>query len=187
MSNDDLTGAGDGETAPALPLRSRGAAAPVRTAARAEARPEGQREQVRTKRRQRPGTIDKFHIDAALIPDGMSYEWKRFEVMGQQDHSYMQAQAENAWEAVDSSRHPEFMPVGHKGPIIRDGLMLMERPDYLTAEARAEDRQEAREQVRAKEEQLSATPKGTFTRDHVSARAVTKIGKSYEPMAIPAD
>jgi len=185
MSNDDLTGAGDGETVPAMPLRSRGATAPVRTAARAEPRPEGQREQVRTRTRQRPGTIDKFHLDAHLIPDGMSYEWKRQTVMGAPDPSYDQAMAENGWEPVDSSRHPQFMPQGHKGPIVRDGLVLMERPVELTQEARAEDRMMAREQVQVKERQLSSTPDGTFTRDHATARP--RVSKSYEPMPIPAD
>jgi len=187
MSNDDLNEGGEGDLAPALPLRSRGATAPVRNAARAEPRPEGQREQIRTRGRQRSGTIDKFHIDANLIPEGMSYEWKRVSVMGAPDPSYDQHMAEQAWEPVDTSRHPQFMPVGHKGPIIRDGLMLMERPAALTQEARAEDRQMAREQVQVKERQLSNTPDGTFTRDHASARAVTKVSKSYEPMAIPAD
>lgn len=182
---DDLSEAGGGEAMPSLPLRSRGASAPVRSTARAETRPEGQREQVRTRTRQRLGTVDKFHIDPAKIPAGMSYEWKRYEVLGQQDHSYMQAQAENAWEPVDCARHPELMPPGHKGSIIRDGLMLMERPIELTMEARDEDRLIARQQVRAKEQQLGQTPDGQFTRDHATARP--RVSKSYEPMPIPND
>lgn len=191
--NDDLLGAGEGEPAPAASIRTRGtAAAPIRTTARAEPRVEGQRDQVRTRSRQRPGTIDKFHVDAHLIPEGWSYEWKRISVLGAEvkiarDPSYEQHMAENAWEPVPASRHPGLMPEGSSGAIIRDGLMLMERPMALTLEARAEDRQMAREQVQVKEQQLSSTPSGTFTRDHASARAVTKVSKSYEAMPIPAD
>lgn len=186
MSNDDLLETGEGEPAPAIPnaaTRTRGAAAPVRSAVRTAAPESEGREPARKRTRQRLGTVDKFHIAADRIPPGMAYEWKRYEVLGQHDHSYSQSLSENGWDPVDASRHPDLMPPGHKGAIIRDGLMLMERPVELSEEAKAEDYQMARDQVRVNEAKMADTPHGTMTRDHATARP--RVGRSYEAMAIP--
>jgi hypothetical protein len=78
------------------------------------------------------------------------------------------------------------MPIGGDHPYIqRDGMILMERPTEIVEEARAIELRRARNQVRAKEEQLSGTPDGTMTRDH--ARVKPKISKGYEPIPIPND
>lgn len=139
--------------------------------------------------RQRKGFIDPFEIPEQIKgrfeAAGWSLEWKRHTVFGQDDHSYASALAENAWEAVTADEIPGFMPKGYAGAIIRDGLMLMKRPAYLTEEARQEDIDAARGLIRAKEAQLGETPPGTFTRDHSTARP--QIGRSIEPMAVPAD
>lgn len=178
MNNDDLPTAGESETAAEAPRRGR---PPLRAAdARSEPRTEAPR-----LTRQRSNAEDKFAIPAHMIPDGMTYEWKRYSTYGQEDHFYMQAQKENHWAPVDTSRHAHLMPPGHKGPIIRDGLILMERPSYLTQEARDEDRMMARQQVRSQEQKLQETPDNTFTRDHVTARP--RVGRSYEAMPIPND
>lgn len=124
------------------------AAAPVRPVAPAAAAPPSRlRTPIRQRLHKGGQSGDKFHVDPAIIPDGMSWEWKRQSVLGQPDYGYEVMQAEQGWEPVQAERFPKFMPPGYSGAIIRDGMMLMERPQELTDEARAEDLSNAREQV----------------------------------------
>lgn len=138
---------------------------------------------VRERKRKGGQLLDKFRVDN--IPPGTSYEWKRVTVAGKNDPSYDVMMREQGWEPVDSERHPELVAEGHKGAIIRDGLMLMERPIELTREAQAEDRAAARDAVSVKKQQLGETPTGTLTRDHPSVHKIAGVNTSYE--ALPID
>jgi hypothetical protein len=129
--------------------------------------------------------IDEFYIDPRSIPEGWSYEWKRHTFLGKEDPSYQVQVARGGWECVPASRHPEMMPAGNYTIIERKGQILMERPLILTSEARDVELRRARNQVRAKEAQLSATPDGTMTREH--DRVKPSVKKSFTPMAIPED
>ena len=155
----------------------------VRQQASEPVRDEPLRDEPR-KTRKRKGDVDEFYIPAEMIPPGVSYEWKRYTTMGQHDPGYDVSLRENGWEPVDVARHPQFMPPGYNGPIIRKGMILMERPTYLTEEAREEDLSNARNAIRAKEEQLRATPPGTMTRDHPSVAKISGVSKSYEPIKV---
>jgi hypothetical protein len=124
--------------------------------------------------------VDKFWIDPRIIPDGWSYEWKAFEVLGRPNPSYQVALAHRGWEPVPRSRHPELMPDNHHGDtIIRDGQILMERPKEITDEVKLNDQRAAREQVRAKEEQLGGAPPGTFERDN-KGKPLASVKRSFE-------
>lgn len=133
--------------------------------------------------------VDRFAIDHNMIPDGWTYEWKRHTIYGQEDPSYQVRLAAGGWEPVPANRdarHLALMPTGWKNPIIeRDGMILMERPLELTEEARDVELRRARNQVRAKEAQLSSTPDGTMTREHDRVRP--SIKKGYEPIPVPKD
>lgn len=131
---------------------------------------------IRERKRKGGQLNDPFRVDK--IPDGMSYEWKRVTVYGKDDPSYDILMREQGWDPVESARHPELVAEGHVGPIIRDGLMLMERPMELTKEAMDEDRNAARAAVSVKKQQLGESPAGTFERN------VTDVRKSYEPLPI---
>lgn len=133
---------------------------------------------IRQRKRKGGQIADKYHVDAHDIPDGMSYEWKTVTVYGKEDHSYSAMMREQGWEPVDSARHPNMVAEDHKGPIIRDGLMLMERPIELTREAQAEDRANARAMVEIKKQQLGESPDGTMERNLVKQRT------TYEAMEI---
>lgn len=127
--------------------------------------------------------VDKFYIPA-VIPDGWSYEWKRHETLGKRDPSYEVSLQYNGWEPVPRSRHPEMMPGNFPGETItREGMILMERPQEITDERTKRDRQTARDQVRAKEENLTAAPPGTFERDNSGNRLGT-VKKSFEHIPI---
>lgn len=141
-------------------------------------------EQIRSRSRNEDSdaTIyDKFYIDPRDIPDGWDYNWKRYETLGMKDGSYEVELAQTGWEPVDSARHPSMMPANHKGPIIREGMILMERPAEISNRAKFLELQEARRVVNEKERALGMAPNGTFERDQ--RRQVVK--KEYIPMEIP--
>jgi len=130
--------------------------------------------------------IDDYYVDPSDIPPGWTYEWKRKTVLGQEDPAYQIGLMRRGWEYVPASRHPHMMPDGWTGNTIeRKGAVLMMRPEEITNDVRRLDYRRAREQVRVKEQQLSAAPDGQFTRDHDKVKP--KISKGYEPMPIPND
>lgn len=124
---------------------------------------------VRTRQKHAVATANPFDIPQDEIPEGSSYEWKRFSVTGQSaDHDpfYLAGMRRQGWEPVDPRRHPNWVPPGYDKPtIIRDGQILMERPIELTNEARQEQRTLARQQMREAQERLGLAPKDTMTRD----------------------
>lgn len=108
--------------------------------------------------RKRTITSDIFHIPFEMIPQGWAYQWNVLEVTGQPQTAQRLAMAENGWRPVPAERHPGyFMPEGYKGPIIRDGLQLEERPAILNEEAKREELAKARKQVMDQQEQLRLT------------------------------
>lgn len=165
------------------PASARGPALSLRD--QAEAGPEsdvgfdGEQRMVRRRRR----TDDKFYVDPGKVKRGWSYEWKRFEVYGQPDSDHQVNLRENHWTPVPAARHPEMMPVGHAGVISKDGMVLMERPQYLTDEARQEDLDFARDQVRGATRDATSTPSGTLTRSHPSVERISRIKTSYGPIS----
>jgi hypothetical protein len=128
---------------------------------------------------------DEFFVEPGIVPQDWSYEWKMRTVLGAEDPAHQVALQRKGWEIVPASRHPQMMPLGYTGiMIIRKGMVLMERPLEITEEARSIEHRRARLQVRAKEEQLSASRPGEFERSH-KGENMTKIKKGYEAMPIP--
>lgn len=105
--------------------------------------------------RKRRSNTNAFYIDASIIPDGWDYQWNTYSVFNEQMTSMQVLMAENGWRPVPAERHEGyFMPAGYKGPIIRDGLVLEERPKSLSDEARAEEREKAIAQKRGARQQF---------------------------------
>jgi len=135
---------------------------------------------VRTRRRKATVSEDPYYIPKEEIPEGMSYEWKRWSVVGQTDPFYIAQQREQGWEPVPPKRHPNWVPPGYNEPhIIKGGMILMDRPIELTNEAKRELRQLSKQQVREAEQRLGMTPKGELTRDddRVRPRVVKEVGR----------
>lgn len=92
---------------------------------------------------------NRFDFDHSLIPEGMTYEFKRLSIFGKEDDEHQINLEHNGWTPVPADRHPELM--GRRavagGTIVRGGLMLMERPVEITDEARDLDTFAARHQV----------------------------------------
>lgn len=129
---------------------------------------------------------DEFAIDRDIIPDGWDYEWKTHMVMGATDPAKETSLRKKGWEPVPSGRHPELMPLGTPpgAPILRKGMMLMERPLVLTEQQRELDYRRARAQVSIKEQGLREAPPGTLDRE-VKGVDLIKVKKSFEKMEIP--
>lgn len=127
---------------------------------------------------------DEFYVDPDIIPDGWTYEWKRFSVLGQEDTGAMLTYRRAGWEEVPMSRHPEMMPLGSvEHFIMRKGMVLMERPQVISQDFEDRMLRKARQQVSDKEAEAKggayANPDAGF-----EARG-NKIGHSYEAMPIP--
>jgi hypothetical protein len=119
----------------------------------------------RRRRRKATAVEDIYYIPVEEIPEGSSYEWKRWTVIGQEDPFYIAQMREQGWEPVSPKRHPTWVTPDWKLPyIIKGGMILMERPIELTEEARAEQRTLARQQVREAEARLGRTPGNTHQR-----------------------
>lgn len=69
---------------------------------------------------------DRYYYDRNLQPEGMTYEWKRYSVLGKEDRQYMARMLRQGWKPVPGERHPETGGYGEE-PIIIDGQILMER------------------------------------------------------------
>lgn len=130
--------------------------------------------------------VDEFFVDPSDIPEGWTYEWKRYSVYEEEDTANQLSVQRAGWTPVPASRHPRMMPhnttMSH---ILRKGLLLMECPTEIVEERRRIEQNDARKQVKFKEAQLAGTPEGTMTRDHRDARP--KIKKSFEAMPVPEE
>ena len=154
------------------------------TAARdADHEPAHEAPRVRTRSRRSTVQEDMFYIPVEEIPEGSSYEWKRFSNVGQEDPFYIAQMRQQGWEPVDPRKHPNWVPPGYKDPyIIKGGQILMERPIELTQEARREQRQLARTQMVEAEQRLGMTPKDTMTRQHpeIAPKVTKEIGRMIQ-------
>lgn len=139
--------------------------------------------------RRRSQRSDPFFIDDAEIPDGMSWEWKRWSYMGQYDEEYQTELSENGWLPVTwEERWPEKRPpgqtaVGLKEAVKRKGQILMQRPMEYTVEAQMEDRENAENQVMDKMRELGQAPAETMTRSHRNLD--NHVKREYAPVGMP--
>lgn len=131
---------------------------------------------------------DPFWIDPTMIEKGWTYEWKRHSTLNQEDPGYAAELAQNGWTPVPAERHPGyFMPADYTGAVIRRGLILMERPETLTQEARDEERAAARGAIASQQQlfgqrvgdgsRVVRQAKGTFTRVEEGGVEITGSGE----------
>lgn len=125
---------------------------------------------------------DALYIDTSKFPDGWTYEWKRRTVYGEENPAYNMSLAENGWEHVKASDHPELQT--KPGAIERGGLCLMRRPDYLTEEAREEDRYVAENQVKRQAASMGYDLGNERGTNHPSAKRVSHTRTEYVPISV---
>lgn len=129
------------------------------------------------------------YVPPEIIPDGIEYQWVNDTVHGEKQATRFDYER-TGWMPVPADRpghEGRWMASGSKGEIIYKGMVLMERPKYMSDRARAKELRAAREQVFIKEAQLKGGDiKGvSLDTQHPRAIATNRISKSYEP--IPKD
>lgn len=139
--------------------------------------------------RQRKSTVNEnpFDIPQSEIPEGLDYEWKRWSVAGLHDPFYIASMRSQGWEPVDPKRHPTWVPPGYsEANIIKDGMILMERPMELTLEARKELAQMGKQQVREAEQRLGMSPKvdGVETGTRTLPEVAPRVNKEWGRMTV---
>lgn len=135
--------------------------------------------------RKRQANVNQFEIDRSIVPPGWDYQWVTFTVYGQEQVHGIVSFKENGWTEVPADRHPGmFMPHGHKGAIIRDGQVLMERPMALTVEARNEERRSAWGQSNSARQQfgIRGAPEKGFVTDTPDVRRMSYARATVEPV-----
>lgn len=125
---------------------------------------------------------DKYAIPAEMIPPGWVYQWKAATVLNEERHQYMGELRAAGWTPVMAEAHPgKYMPLGHKGPIMVEGLMLMETPEELWAEANREEARKAADQVQRKMGAHGLAPAtSTVSTDSLGDRRNTFVRKSVD-------
>jgi hypothetical protein len=164
--------------------------ATARQAVRGDAREIRDRQgNVLVRRGSNDGKYDPFKIPDDLAEKGWDRQWIRCSVIGQEDISNQVMHQENGWRPINADRagfRGRFMPHEYKGAIVKDGLMLVERPMALTEQAKDEDNRRLREQTRQQRENFGLALPSGFTAETPKARAHTgiKVGRLE---AAPAD
>jgi hypothetical protein len=131
---------------------------------------------------------DRLKVPSEVIPEGWSYQWVTDSVLGQPMPQRRARFERRGWRPVPAERHDGmFMPLGFKGEINVDGVVLMERPEEYTRQARKKDAMKAAEQVWVREAQMRGgdMPGVNFDTQHKSV--VNKVSKAYERVPIPRD
>ena len=121
-------------------------------------------------------------INKALIPDGMDYNWKRQSYYAKEDKQHMIRMGRYHWTAVPAERHKGVIATEDpEGKIITNGgLILMERPEYLTLEAVASEKHKADKQVADRIKSLKLGKEGTI------APSEAKMESKYN-LSVPDD
>lgn len=121
-----------------------------------------------------------FTVDPSRIPDGMTYMWRRVSYAGKEDVKHQASGQRKRWMPVPNQRHPEI--IGERAAketpeaaIIVDGLMLCERPAFITKAAEARRDEVARSRVRNQMQSLKLTPEGQLPRKQVTAKRAHNI------------
>lgn len=129
---------------------------------------------------------DEYWIDPKYIPDGWSWEWKRYSVINEIQQSHINSLKRTGWEFVSPDKYP-IMPASN-GVIVHRGNALMERPASITQMIMDRDRRAANLQVEMKAAQIEGKAREKIGSDYSLTNRGEKIGqlkKSYSPMAVP--
>lgn len=120
-------------------------------------------------------------INKSLIPDGMDYNWKRASYLAKEDKQHMIKMTQYHWNPVPYARHDGAIATEDpdRKIITNGGLVLMERPKYLSDEAADVELRKANSQVEHQYKRLKLAPTGTETR--------TAKAESKHNLSVPDD
>jgi hypothetical protein len=107
--------------------------------------------------RSRRGGLDPFVVPLGFEPEGFKYQWCVMASLGNKDiaQDFYNEFYQNGWRPVPAKRHDgHWMPKGYDGAIVVRGQALMERPEEMCIEAANEDKRNAIQQMRDRDESL---------------------------------
>lgn len=87
-----------------------------------------------------------MNIDPAEIPKGSDYQWAALSVCGDENLGDVKRLEKTGWRKVPKSRHPKLKSPDPKW-VVNGGLVLMERPEFLTERAQQWERDKADAQL----------------------------------------
>lgn len=125
-----------------------------------------------------PPTHDNY-INRENIPGDISLNWKLFTAIGQEYPYYLQQMRNQGWEPVNPQEHPDWvnLPPGYSATTcVVDGLILMERPMYLTEEAEEDNYIMATQRIREAEQRLGRRESDREA-EPLKPRLVKEIGR----------
>src|SRR5665213_3301017 len=95
------------------------------------------------------GDQERGVIPPHLIPEGLSVEWKRIEVLGKPDNKNITKVESAGWRPAPAEMFQEILPSGYSLPVVEDGdgRRLYIRPLKFTQEAQKEQYNAATQKV----------------------------------------
>lgn len=132
------------------------------------------------------GGIDVASVDKFLVPDHLKHpewtiEWKRWSSYNAEDNDNINRCLQTGWQYVPASRpgFQMFLPRGWKENfILKEGMVLMERPAEITEMVEKRQLDEAKAQVRRKEQQVGEAPVGTLQRQDSAGNNVGSVKRT---------
>jgi hypothetical protein len=127
---------------------------------------------------------DKFFVPPEIIPDGWTYEWKNWTIHNKEDAGYVNGFLRTGWSFVPAKRpgHEIFLPSNWKeDAIIKDQMVLVERPTEICELVKSRMLKHAREQVRIKDDQLNSKLAPGMDRTN-NGQPIDKMRRSVGPI-----
>lgn len=120
--------------------------------------------------------------------EGMDYQWVTQSIWGQPDTRQSVNAAVNHWTPVPMRAAPELVgpaaaAATPEAAIVIDGLMLCQRPMYLTEQRRAQEARAANQQVGDQFARLGMAPDSTLSD---GGKRNVNVSRSYDRM-VPED
>lgn len=133
-------------------------------------------------------TTERFNVPAHRRVEGMDYQWVTQTIWGQPDTRQSVNASINHWTPVPMRAVPELVgptaaAATPEQAIIIDGLMLCQRPMYLSEQRREQDRRAAARQVGEQMARLNQAPSGTLSE---GGKRNVNAARSYDRM-VPED
>ena len=82
---------------------------------------------VAPRRDTKPYSIDPFHIDPAIVPEGWEYQWNVLTVLGQEQVQLKKFMANGGWHPVPFRKHARYFPGYERDGEIHYGGQRLER------------------------------------------------------------
>jgi hypothetical protein len=140
---------------------------------------------------------NRLHIPRHMFPDQFDLQWVTDSIFGQPQPNHRSRHERRGWEPVhgddfDGRFDGMHTPVGYKGEINVDGLVLMARPKTWSDRARTEDAARAGQAVAVKRQAISsgsalAEQGVAFSTTHPSLRTVNRAKGTMERLEVPRD